>query len=128
MGKSTNSAVAARARTRDRRVAAGVDTVARQARIGDAAADAHAAIAAIESAREQAALAIAAARAHERNEVAGAQTIIESSVRRLSGERLTVAQVAELVGMPAPDVRRILRSTPMTDDNLTGGAAATAQQ
>ena len=117
MGKSTNSAVAARARTRDRRVAAEADTVARQARIGAAAAEVQAARTEIDGARERAALAIAAARAVERDEVAAAETIIAEGVRRLSGERLTVAQVAELAGMPAPAVRRILRPTSDTDQN-----------
>jgi len=42
--------------------------------------------------------------------------------------RLTVAQIADLVGMPAPDVRRILRTTPNTDENPAGGAAAAEQQ
>ena len=128
MGKSTNSAVAARARTRDRRVAAGVDTVARQARIGAAAADVQAAKTAIDAAREQAALSIAAARALERHEVAAAKTSIAEAVRRLSGERLTVAQVADLVGMPAPEVRRILRATPNTDQVPVGGEPAAQQQ
>ena len=83
---------------------------------------------AIDAAREQAALAIAAARALERDEVAAAETIIAAAVRRLSGERLTVAQVADLVGMPAPDVRRILRATSNTDENPAGGAPAAEQQ
>ena len=117
VGKSTNDAVAARARTRGRMVAASVDTVAREARIGVASADVKQAKAAIDGARERAALAIAAARAVERDEVAAAETIIAGAVRRLSGERLTVAQVSELVGMPVPDVRRILRATPNTDQN-----------
>ena len=121
MGKSTNSAVAARARTQGRRVAAGVDTVARQARIGVAVAEVQRATTAIDAAREKAALAIAAARAVERDEVAAAETIIAEAVRRLSGERLTVAQVADLVDMPTPGVRRILRATSNTDENPAGG-------
>ena len=128
MGKSTNSAVAARARTRNRRVAAGVDKVARQARIAVATAEVQGAKTAIDAAREQSALAIAAARAVERDEVAAAETSIAEAVRRLSSERLTVAQVADLVGMPAPDVRRILRTTPNTDQSPAGGAAAAEQQ
>ena len=128
MGKSTNDAVAARARTRGRMVAAGVDTVAREARIGVAAADVKQAKAAIDAAREQAVLAIAAARALERDEVATAEAIIAEAVRQLSGERLTVAQVADLVGMPAPAVRRILRPTSNTEEIPAGGATAVDQQ
>ena len=63
-------------------------------------------------------MAIAAARALERDEVAAAETIIAESVRRLSGERLAVAQIADLVGMPATDVRRILRA----ESNTLGAA------
>ena len=128
MGKSTNDALAARARTRNRRVSAGVDTAARDARVTFAVAEVRRATAAMESAREQAALAIAAARALEGDEVAAAETSIAEAVRRLSGERLTVAQVADLVGMPAPDVRRILRPTSNTDENPAGGATALEPQ
>ena len=64
----------------------------------------------MESEGEQAALAIAAARALEREEVTAAETIIAGAVRDLSGEGLTVAQVAGLAGMSPADVRRILRA------------------
>jgi hypothetical protein len=82
-----------------------------------AAAEAKRALALIESARERAALAIAAARAAERDGVAAAEAVLEAAVRRAAAERLTVAQVAELVGMPAPGVRRILR-TPAGPDEV----------
>jgi hypothetical protein len=111
MGKATNAAVAARARTRQRRIAADVDGAARGQRLDVAAAEVHHARAAIEAARERAALAVAAARAVEREQVAAAEAAIAGAVRRLSEERLTVAQVADLVGMTGPEVRRILRKT-----------------
>jgi len=115
VGKSTNSAVAARARTRDRRLAAGVKSGARDDRVAVAVTDVQRAQAAILTSREQAALAIAAARALEREKVAAAETIITRVVRELSGERLTIAQVAELIGIPPADVRRILRGPSRAD-------------
>ena len=124
MGKATNAAVTARARARQRRVAAEVDGAARQERLDAAAAQVHRARAVIEAARERAALAVAAARAVERREVAGAEAVIAGAVRRLSEERLTVAQVAEQVGMTGPEVRRILRTTPQPLEDSPGVSAA----
>src|SRR5664279_398004 len=114
MGKATNAAVTARARTRGRRIATDVDGAARGQRLDVAAAEVHRARAVIEAARERAALAVAAARAAEREEVAGAEAAINGAVRRLSGEGLTIAQVADLVGMTGKEVRRILRTTSKT--------------
>ena len=124
MGKATNAAVTARARTRGRRIAADVDGAARGQRLDVAAAEVHRARAVIEAARERAALAVAAARAAEREQVADAEAVIAGAVRRLSEERLTVAQVAELVGMTGPEVRRILRTTPQPLEDSPGVAAA----
>jgi hypothetical protein len=93
-----------------------------------AAAEAKRALALIESARERAALAIAAARARERDEVAAAEKLLEAAVRRAAAERLTVAQVADLVGMPAPGVRRILRSTAGLDGADSKDPGADGQQ
>jgi len=93
-----------------------------------AAADVKRAQADIDAARERAALAITAARALERHEVAAAETLINAAVRRASAERLTVAQVAELVGIPAPGVRRILRATAGPGEISSAGPAAGAQQ
>ena len=123
MGKATNAAVTARARTRQRRIAAEVDGAAKQQRLDAAAAQVHHARAVIEAARERAALAVAAARAVERREVAGAEAVIAGAVRRLSGERLTVAQVADLVGMTGPEVRRILRKTRRPDGDPPDSSA-----
>ena len=124
MGKATNAAVTARAKVRQRRIAAEVDGAARQQRLDAAAAQVHHAMAVIEEARERAALAVAAARAVEREQVAGAEAAIAGAVRRLSDERLTVAQVAELVGMTGPEVRRILRATSKTLEDPAGVSAA----
>ena len=124
MGKATNAAVTARAKVRQRRIAAEVDGAARQQRLDAAAAQVHHAMAVIEEARERAALAVAAARAVERREVAGAEAAINGAVRRLSGERLTIVQVADLVGMTGPEVRRILRATAKTLQDSPGLSAA----
>ena len=124
MGKATNAAVTTRARTRQRRIAAEVDGAVRQQGLDVAAAEVHYARGVIEAARERAALAVAAARAVERREVAGAEAVIAGAVRRLSEERLTVAQVADLVGMTGPEVRRILRATPQPLEDSAGVSAA----
>ena len=124
MGKATNAAVTARTRARGRRIAAEVDGAARGQRVDVAAAQVHHARAVIEAARERAALAVAAARTVEREEVAGAEAAIAGAVRRLSGEGLTIAQVADLVGMTGPEVRRILRATSKTLQDSPGISAA----
>ena len=128
MGKATNKALAGRGRSQRRAVAAGAEDAARELRLTASAADAKRAHAVIESARERAALAIAAARATERDEVAAAESVLEAAVRRAAAERLTVAQVTELVGMPAPGVRRILRSTAGPDQVPPADPAADGQQ
>jgi hypothetical protein len=116
VGKATTKALAGRGRSQRRAVAAGAVDAERELRLTAAAAEAKRALALIESARERAALAIAAARATERDEVAAAEKPLEAAVRRAAAERLTVAQVAGLVGMPAPGVQRILRSTVGLDE------------
>jgi hypothetical protein len=100
-----------------------VDQAALERRLSAVAAEVNRAQALIEAARERAALAIAAARAVEHDEVAAAQAVIDAAVRRASAERLTVAQVAELVGLPAPGVRRILRTTAPPDEDPSGGSS-----
>ena len=125
VGKATNAALAGRARTRQRALAAGAVDAERELRLTAAAADAHRALSAIEAARERAALAIAAARATgTRRGRRGRGTCSHAAVRRAAAERLTVAQVAELVGMPAPGVRRILRATAGPDEVSSADPAA----
>ena len=128
MGKATSAALAGRARARQRVLAAGADEAERELRLNVAAAQAKRALSAMDTARERAALAIAAARATEHDEVAAAEELLRAAVRRAAAERLTVAQVTELVGMPAPGVRRILRSTAGPDQVPPADPAADGQQ
>ena len=83
----------------------------------------HRAQEAIDGARERAALAVAAARAVEREEVAAAEAVRDAAVRRAAAEGLTVAKVSELVGLPAAEVRRILRTTDPDSAGAAGGWA-----
>ena len=128
VGKATNAALAGRARTRQRALAAGAVDAERELRLTAAAAEAKRAQALIDAARERAALAIAAARAMEHDEVAAAEELLHAAVRRAADERLTVAQVAELVGLPAPGVRRILRTTATRDEVTSPGTEPDDQQ
>jgi len=128
VGKATSAALARRARTRQRALAAGAVDAERELRLSAAAADAHRALSDIDAARERAALAIAAARGVEHDDVAAAEELLHAAVRRAAAERLTVAQVAELVGMPAPGVRRILRAAAGPDDVSSADQAAGGQQ
>ena len=128
MGKATNAALAGRARSQRRSVTARADEAERELRLSAAAADVKRAQADIDAARERAALAIAAARAVEHDEVAAAEELLHAAVRRAAAERLTVAQVAELVGMPAPGVRRILRAAAGPDEVSSADPAAGGQQ
>ena len=111
MGKAASAALAGRVRARQRAVEAGAEQAARELRLSAAADDVHRAQEAIDGARERAALAVAAARAVEREEVAAAEAVRDAAVRRAAAEGLTVAKVSELVGLPAAEVRRILRTT-----------------
>ncbi|MGS0685091.1 hypothetical protein ACVBEQ_08060 [Nakamurella sp. GG22] len=111
MGKAASAALAGRVRTRQRAVEAGAEQAARDLRLTAAAADVHRAQEAIDAARERAALAVAAARAVEHDEVSTAVTVRDAAVRRAAAEGLTVVKVAELVGLPATEVRRILRTS-----------------
>ena len=112
MGKAANAALAGRVRSRQRAVEAGAEQDARAMRLSAAAEDVRRAQGAIDAARERAALAVAAARAVERDEVATAEATRDAAVRRVAAEGLTVAKASELVGLSAADIRRILRTTP----------------
>lgn len=85
-------------------------SVDRDQRVVNLVGEIERAVSTIKFAQERAALAIAAAQAVEADEVAAAEAAIEAGVRRLSAERLTIAEVAEFSGLPAQQVRRILRS------------------
>jgi len=49
-------------------------------------------------------------------------------VRRAAGERLTVARLADLIGLPVRDVRRILRDASSSGPESDGGPAAEVSQ
>lgn len=128
VGKATNSALAARARARQRAVAKGVEQAAREQRLSAAAAEVQRALAAIDAARARAALAIEAAQSSERAEVDVAQQLIDAAVRQAAGERLTIARLADLIGLPATDVRRILRDASSSDQESNEAPAAEVSQ
>ncbi|GGM09540.1 hypothetical protein [Nakamurella endophytica] len=116
MGKVANAAVAARARAQERMAALHAERAARDQRIEDAAADVFAELDAKTAAAARRALAVEAAQRAiadaeqaEREAVAAADARIGTGVAALKGEGLTVAQIAELVTLPAADVRRLLR-------------------
>lgn len=116
MGRVANSAVAARARAQERLAALHVGRAARARRIEDAAAAVVAELDGKALAGERRALAVAAAQRAitdaelaERAAVTAADQRIAGWVAALKAEGLTVAQIAELVMLPASDVRRLLR-------------------
>ncbi len=116
MGKVANAAVAARARAQERMAALHVQRAARDRRIEDAAAAVFAELDRKAAAEERRALAVAAAQRAitdaeraEREVVATADQRIAGWVAALKAEGLTVTQIAELVTLPATDVRRLLR-------------------
>ena len=120
MGRVANSAVAARARAQERLAALHVERAARDRRIEDAAAAVFAELDGKALAGERRALAVAAAQRAitdaeraEREAVAAADQRIGGWVAALKAEGLTVAQIAELVTLPASDVRRLLRDPPL---------------
>jgi len=95
MGKTTNSAVAARKLARERRLKLDVDRAARDQRIEDAAA----AVFVAQGERDDALAAVAAA-----------ETSMAGSVRTLlDDEGLTQAQTADLLGLEAGEVRRLAK-------------------
>jgi hypothetical protein len=116
VGKVANAAVAARARAQERLAALNVERAARDRRIEDAAAAVFAELDGKAAAGERRALAVAAAQRAitdaelaEREAVAAADQRIAGCVAALKAEGLTVAQIVELVTLPATDVRRLLR-------------------
>ncbi len=95
MGKTTNSAVAARKLARERRLKLDEDRAARDQRIEDAAASVFVA----QGERDDALAAVAAA-----------ETSMAGSVRTLlDDEGLTQAQTADLLGLEAGEVRRLAK-------------------
>ncbi len=95
MGKTTNSAVAARKLARERRMKLDEDRAARDERIEVAAA----AVFVAQADREEALAAVTAA-----------ETSMAGSVRALlDAEGLTQAQAADLLGLDAGEVRRLAK-------------------
>ena len=117
----TNSAVTARARTRRRAAGELTGRAERDARIAAAATKISAAQDTIRGNAERRALAVAAAEQAERDANAAADRRIDAAVRQLRADGLTVAAIAELLHLPAGQVRRLVKRT-----HPAGGAAAAA--
>lgn len=105
MGKTTNSAVAARKLARERRMKLDEDRAARDERIEVAAA----AVFVAQADRQDALAAVTAA-----------ETSMAGSVRTLlDAEGLTQAQTADLLGLDSGEVRRLAKVA--GDSTATGG-------
>ena len=120
MGVVTNSAVTARARTRRRAAGELTGRAERDTRIAAAAAQVSAAQDAIRGNAERRALAVAAAQRDERDANAAADRRIDAAVRQLRADGLTVAAIAELLHLPAAQVRRLIKRA----HHAAGGGAA----
>ena len=118
----TNSAVTARASTRRRAAGELTGRAERDTRIAAAAAQVSAAQDTIRGNAERRALAAAAAERDERDANAAADRKVDTAVRQLRADGLTVAAIAELLHLPAGQVRRLVRRT----QPAGGGAAAAA--
>jgi len=123
VGAVSNSAVTARARTHRRAVGELTGRAERDARIAAATAIVSVAQDTIRGNAERRALAVAAAERAERDANAAADRRIDAAVRQLRADGLTVAAIAELLHLPAGQVRRLVRRGHLT---AGGGAAASA--
>lgn len=119
----TNSAVTARARTRRRAAGELTGRAERDARIAAAAAQVSAAQDTIRGNAERRALAVAAAERAERDANAAADRKVDAAVRQLRADGLTVAAIAELLHLPAGQVRRLVKRAHLP---AGGGAEDTA--
>ena len=131
MGAVTNSAVTARGRTQQRAAVQLADRAVRDARIAAAAAAASDAQVAIQANAERRALAVAAAELAiagaeraERDANAAALEEILSAVRALRADGLTVARIAELLQLPVPRARQLVKQAHTAGSD--GAPAATA--
>ena len=129
VGAVTNSAVTARARTRRRVAGELTGRAERDARIAAAAVRVAAAKDTIRGNAERRALAVAAAQRaiaaaerDERDANAAADRRIDAAVRQLRADGLTVAAIAELLHLPAGQVRGLVKRAHLT----AGGRAAAA--
>ena len=128
MGAVTNSAVTARARTRRRAAGELTGRAERDTRIAAAAAQISAAQDTIRGNAQRRALAVAAAQRAidlaeraERDATAAADREIDAAVRQLRGDGLTIATIAELLHLPAGQVRGLFSRAHLT---AGGGTAA----
>jgi len=138
VGAVTNSAVTARARTRRRAAGELTGRAERDARIAAAAARVSAAQDTIRGNAERRALAvataqravaaaeraIAAAERDERDANAAADQRIDAAVRQLRADGLTVATIAELLHLPAGQVRTLVKRAHLTAAGRAAAAAA----
>jgi hypothetical protein len=116
VGAVTNSAMAARGRSRQRAAAELTDRAVRDDRITAAAARAVAALEAIRANGERRALAVAAAQRAiadaelaERDANRSATDQLLAGVLALRGDGLTVAAIADRIGVPVPRVRQLIK-------------------
>ena len=123
MGAVTNTAVTARGRTRQRAAAGLAGRADRDARIKTAAARVTAAQEAIRANAERRALAVSAAERAERDANAAADQQIFEAVRELRADALSVAGIAELLQLPVPRVRQLIKHA-----NAGGGAEPPAPE
>ena len=122
MGVVTNSAVTARARTRRRAAGEQTGRAERDARIAATAAQVATAQDTIRRNVERRALAAAAAERDERDANAAADRKVDTAVRQLRADGLTVAAIAELLHLPVAQVRRLVKRA----HHAAGGGAAAA--
>jgi hypothetical protein len=122
VGAVTNSAIAGRGRALQRAAAAQADRAERDTRIDAAAAQVSRAMDAIRAAAERRALAVAAAERaianaerDERDATTAATERIVTAVRQLRAEGLTIAKIAELLGLPMQRVRGLIKHAHTTD-------------
>jgi len=129
VGAVTNSAVTVRARTRRRVAGELTGRAERDVRIAAAAAQVATAQDTIRGNAERRALAVAAAQRaiaaaerDERDANAAADRRIDAAVRQLRADGLTVAAIADLLHLPAGQIRGLVRRGHLT----AGGRAAAA--
>ena len=131
MGAVTNSAVTVRARTRRRVAGELTGRAERDVRIAAAAAQVATAQDTIRRNAERRALAVAAAQRaiaaaerDERDANAAADRRIDAAVRQLRADGLTVAAIAELLHLPAGQVRTLVKRAHLTAAGRAAAAAA----
>ena len=121
MGTKTNAAVSKRQgaaeKAREARIKLYRDRDARDARVEAATADVFTAQEDIAVAGEElaavklaAAATIAAAEAQHRSAVQSGEAAVSAALRKLTEEKLSAAEIAELTSLPPADVRRLTKA------------------